>query len=271
MTETTFLVDDLLVRHRPGRGASVLYVHGATFPSALSISYRIDGVSWMDDLSARGLDVWAFDFLGYGGSARPAAMLDGPPFGRAPDAARQIERVAAAILERRERLALLAHSWGTLPAGIVAARRPAWLDRLVLFGPICRRDEPAGPVPATAHVVVTRDDQWRAFQAGVPDGTPSPIAPAVFDAWAAAYGDAVRVPAGPQVDIAEAWSGRLPYDPRDVAAPTLAVRGEWDAVTSAPDLDGLRGVTTRTLARGTHRMHLESNRAALFDAVGGFL
>src|SRR4051794_18671110 len=26
----------------------VLYVHGATFPSALSIAYRFDGVSWRD-------------------------------------------------------------------------------------------------------------------------------------------------------------------------------------------------------------------------------
>jgi hypothetical protein len=53
----------LLVRHLaptssgPGRGRPVLYVHGATFPSALAVGYRFDGRSWMDELAAVGFDV----------------------------------------------------------------------------------------------------------------------------------------------------------------------------------------------------------------------
>src|SRR5262245_11548752 len=39
----------------------VLYVHGGTFPSALSIAHRFDGESWRDVLCAAGFDVWAFD------------------------------------------------------------------------------------------------------------------------------------------------------------------------------------------------------------------
>ena len=47
---------------------AVLYVHGATFPSALSIAYRFDGRSWRDVLVEAGYAVWALDFLGFGGS-----------------------------------------------------------------------------------------------------------------------------------------------------------------------------------------------------------
>ena len=36
--------------HAQGRRA-VLYIHGATFPSALSIAYRFDGRSWRDALN----------------------------------------------------------------------------------------------------------------------------------------------------------------------------------------------------------------------------
>lgn len=56
----------------PATGSSrvVLYVHGATFSSALSIAHRFDGRSWRDDLAAAGYHVWGFDFLGYGASDR---------------------------------------------------------------------------------------------------------------------------------------------------------------------------------------------------------
>ena len=60
----------LLVRRQQSAGLPVLYVHGATFPSALSVAYRFNGRSWMDDWNARGFDAWAFDFAGYGGSDR---------------------------------------------------------------------------------------------------------------------------------------------------------------------------------------------------------
>ena len=40
----------------------ILYVHGATFPSGLSIAHRFDGYSWRDALCEAGFDVWGFDF-----------------------------------------------------------------------------------------------------------------------------------------------------------------------------------------------------------------
>jgi pimeloyl-ACP methyl ester carboxylesterase len=88
----------------------------------------------------------------------------------------------------------------------------------------------------------------------------------------------VAVPAGPDADLADSWNGRLPYDPSLIRCPTLIVRGEWDAVCRDKDAARLVEAMTRAstvrdvkLARGAHRMHLETNRQALFAAVGGFL
>jgi pimeloyl-ACP methyl ester carboxylesterase len=56
------------------RRGAVLYLYGATFPSALSVAYRFGSVSWRDALCRAGFDVWALDFLGFGGSDRYAEM-----------------------------------------------------------------------------------------------------------------------------------------------------------------------------------------------------
>jgi len=286
----------LLVRHEPGPGPSVMFVHGATFPSSLSIAFPIEGRSWMGDLRERGFDVWAFDFAGYGGSGRPAAMANEDsevfPIGRAADAIDQLERVALHIREvtGRDRVSILAHSWGTLPAGMFAARQPEMVDRLVLFGPVAARSGEASPPPAGGSYLVTTADQWRSFQAGLPRGQPPLISAKLFDSWASAYlatdpasgtrsPPAVLVPAGPQTDIADAWEGRFPYDPGAVRAPTLIVRGEWDAISTDADaawlikaLSGIPGgARDLKLPRGGHRMHLEENRSVLFDAVANFL
>jgi pimeloyl-ACP methyl ester carboxylesterase len=87
----------------------------------------------------------------------------------------------------------------------------------------------------------------------------------------------VRIPAGPQADILAAWSGALSYPPAEVVAPTLVVRGEWDSVSNDQDADWLLSRIAAPvckdvkIAKGTHLMHLEQCRDALFAAVRGFL
>lgn len=161
---------------------------------------------------------------------------------------------------------------------------------LVLFGPVAvRRGEPSD-TPRRASQLITAADQWRSFQSGVPADHGSPIELDDFAAWAkvnlASDADsasrrppAVLAPTGPQADIADAWSGCLPYDPARLRDPTLIVRGEWDSVTRDGDAAWLvralanvpGGARDVRLPRGAHRMHLETNRRALFDAVGTFL
>src|SRR5205809_2448415 len=81
---------------------AVLYVHGATFPSALSIAHRFDGKSWRDALGLAGFDVWGLDFYGFGHSDRYPEMdqpaNDNPPLCPAEDAAKQLEATVRFIL-----------------------------------------------------------------------------------------------------------------------------------------------------------------------------
>jgi hypothetical protein len=57
---------------------AVLYIHGMSFPSALSVAWRLDGRSWRDTLCESGFEVWSLDFYGYGGSDRYFEMSQPP-------------------------------------------------------------------------------------------------------------------------------------------------------------------------------------------------
>jgi pimeloyl-ACP methyl ester carboxylesterase len=289
----------LLLRHRApasrGGGPTVLLVHGATFPSAVAAAYPLGGLSWMEDLAANGIDAWALDFAGFGGSdrypemARPAA---GAPVGRAAEAALQIGQAIDEIRRRTGalRVSLVAHSWGTMPASRFAAAHPDQVDRLVLFGPIARRTASAPtPIPRHAYHDVSLDEQWESFGAGVPDGEPRPLSRSDFDAWGAAYlatdptsaarkPMSVRVPYGPMADGLAAEAGTLPYDSGRIRVPTLIIRGQWDVISTDADarelLASLGSAPEKSyvvIPGGTHRMHLETSRLAFFAAVRSFL
>jgi pimeloyl-ACP methyl ester carboxylesterase len=135
----------------------VRYVHGATFSSQNSIFFKFGGISWADTLNSVCLSVWALDFAGYAQSEPYAKVaIDmppaGAPLGRAPEGAEQIERAVRAITSETgaSNVSIVAHSWGTMAAGRFAGDNTELVDRLVLFGPVVRRDalkgEPAlGP------------------------------------------------------------------------------------------------------------------------------
>src|SRR5262245_50794634 len=61
---------------RPER--TLVFVHGATYPAHTSFDLKLDGVSWMESIAARGYDVYLLDLRGYGKSTRPKEMDDKP-------------------------------------------------------------------------------------------------------------------------------------------------------------------------------------------------
>jgi pimeloyl-ACP methyl ester carboxylesterase len=287
----------LLIRHRAGAGPSVIYVHGATFPSALSVAYRFKSRSWMDDLQQRGFDAWAFDFAGYGGSDRPP-VFDGdprraPPYGRAAAAVDQLARVVehVAACSGKPRVSLLAHSWGTMVAGLYATCRPERIDKLAFFAPIVRRELAGLPAPNSlgAWQLMMIAAQLKRFIEDVPQEHAPVLIEQELEHWGPAYlatdpssatyasGPAVKIPTGPQADILAAWSGDFPYDPSSVKAPVLIVRGAWDSLTTDADaaflLDKLSSEDKQDIKvpEATHLMHLEQVREALFEATGEFL
>ncbi len=289
----------LAVRHlapagREHQGKPVLYVHGATFPAALSVGHRFDGRSWEDDLVDSGFDPWSFDFLGFGRSDRFAEMAEPAeahePLGATPDAARQIETAVRHALAKTgvSRLSIVAHSWGTIATGLFATRCPELVDRLVFFGPITRRDGEVRPALG-AWSLVTLEAQWTRFIAEVPPGEPPVLSRRHFEEWGPLYlasdpesaeraPASVRVPAGPAQGIADAWAGRFGYDPARVRAPVAIIRGEWDSLCTDADAAWLFSALTASpvrrdvkISRATHLMHLESGRFALYRETASFL
>jgi hypothetical protein len=88
----------------------------------------------------------------------------------------------------------------------------------------------------------------------------------------------VKVPSGPVQEIAEAHAGSLAYDPAGIAAPVAIIRGEWDRVVTDADaqwlFDALKNSPVKRdikISRGTHLMHLESSRYALYREAWLFL
>lgn len=285
----------LFLRYLPSTAShtakrAVLYVHGATFPSALSIAYRFDGASWRDALCDAGFDVWALDFVGFGESDRYAEMGESadahPPLCTAADASQQLLAAVRFILAHAggEKLSLIAHSWGTMAAGLFAATHPLLVDRIVFFGPIARRAPTrTGPAPRLpAWRIVTVDDQWNRFIEDVPPGAEPVLSRRHFDGWAQDYlasdpmshsrtPAGVKVPCGPVSEIAAAWNGRLAYDPGAVRAPVAIIRGEWDSLLPDEDarwlFDALAQNPTKRdvkISKATHLMHLETMRLALW-------
>jgi pimeloyl-ACP methyl ester carboxylesterase len=278
-------------------GRPVLYVHGATFPSALSIAHRFDGKSWRDALNEAGFDVWGLDFYGFGNSDRypemDQAATEHQPLCVAQDAARQVEAAARFILghQNRDRLSLISHSWGAMPACLFATAHSARVDRFVMFAPSGRRAprRHENPPSLPAWRIVTSEDQWNRFIEDFPEDVPPVLSRVHFEEWSRLYLDSdpesrsrdpagVKTPLGPFSEIIKAWHGQLDHDPSQVKSPVAIVRGEWDGLVQDDDarwlFDALCNAPTKRdirIGRGTRLMHLEAMRLALWRESIGFL
>jgi pimeloyl-ACP methyl ester carboxylesterase len=285
---------------------TVLFVHGATFPSESSFDLEVGGTSWMDYIARHGYDVYFVDVRGYGGSTRPAAT----PAMVLASGAHALADVGAAvdfIRQRRgiERVNLLAWSLGTISMGRYAATYPGRVHKVALYAPAWLRATPpatsgAAPSPSPSAPPVEPTATYRHIDVaasrvrwlqGVPaDKQRNLIPDGWFDAWVAAtaatdpWGAAqtppvLRVPNGPVIDgIRMRQSGALPYDPADIRAPILLVKAEWDADTPASMAQTLfAGLVNAPykqyleIGEGTHSVMLERNRMQLFRAVQRFL
>ncbi|HEV2677807.1 MAG TPA: alpha/beta hydrolase [Aliidongia sp.] len=292
----------LFLRHLPptlpqtGEKRVVLYVHGGTFPSALSIAHRFDGRSWRDELADAGYHVWALDFHGFGRFSDPYPEFERPaegmaPLGRAEEASQQLEAAVRHICaeQKVDRISLIAHSWGTMVSGLFAGRCPELVDRLVFFGPIARRDPTGERVQLPGWRPISLKDQWDRFTETVPAGEKPVLLKRHFDEWGELYLDvdpesrtrspaAVKVPSGAFQDIFDAWVGEFAYDPALVKAPVAFIRGEWDRMSGEADarwlFEAFSSSPVRrnvTIGRGTHLMHLEASRYALYRETEAFL
>ncbi|WP_266171770.1 alpha/beta hydrolase [Dyella subtropica] len=288
-------------------GRSVLFVHGASFPTMLAFGFEFaPGDSWMGFMARQGFLACGLDFIGFGASSRPPQMANdaasAAPLTRATDAAREIA-LAVDYLRTEHGMRsvhLIAHSWGTMAATTFAATHPDALASLTLFGPIVPGSDkhdpgkhgsgkPAEPV----HVAwwsITAEARYQ--QLRYKDVLPTPLSllePAIAQRWAGEFeasaphvqGDPageLRIPAGPVADIEAAATGSYPCDPATVKVPVFVVYGDYDNVTD--DAGAVSFLATFTasplkwrtrIEHGTHVMHLEHNRQSLYRSVDAFI
>jgi len=283
---------------RPER--TLLFVHGATYPAHTSFDLKLDGLSWMEYIAARGYDVYLLDLRGYGKSTRPKEMDDksdaNAPIVRGTTAVKDISAVVDFILKRRgiPRLNLMGWSWGTTLMATYTTQNASQVERLVLYAPAWIRttpslSRPAGPLGA--YRMVTREQAHTRWLTGVAEQKKATLIPAGwFDAWAEATfaSDLVgakmnppvlRAPNGVQQDGDEFFAAGKPYyDPAKITVPTLLVHAEWDRDTPAymaqtlfPLLVNAPGKRYVQLPEGTHHIMMEKNRRMLLEAVQAFL
>jgi pimeloyl-ACP methyl ester carboxylesterase len=280
---------------------TVLFVHGATFPSESTFDLALDGLSWMDFIARAGYDVYLVDVRGYGGSTRPAAGSDssggaGAPIATLAEAVDDVDAAVNFIRRRRgvERVNLIGWSWGTQIMGRYAATHGDKVDRVVLYAPLWqRRAEPLSTrgvdlKAAYRHVnVAGAKSRWLAGVA--PDKQEQLLPRGWFETWVTAtiatdpWGSkqtppVIRAPNGVFADMQTPGEWTPPYDPAAIKSPTLLIKAEWDADTPSYMAQTLFPLLVNAprkqyveIGEGTHSVLLERNRMQLFHMVQGFL
>jgi pimeloyl-ACP methyl ester carboxylesterase len=279
---------------------TVLFVHGASYPSETHFDVSLGGFSWMDYIARHGYDVYMVDIRGYGRSTRPPAMAlppdASPPFANTEEATRDVSAAVDFILKRRgiAKLNLLGWSWGTTTMALYTTRNNERVNKLVLDAPVWT---PPGipkalpPVPTGAYRSISIDAARQRWYTGVPADKQSDLIPqGWFDIWAKTLLESdpegarqnppvVRAPNGVMVDILGQWmKGNPLYDAAEIRVPTMLIKAEWDADTPAILAQRLFANLKNTpykaymeIGEGTHFLMLEKNRMQLFRAVQSFL
>jgi pimeloyl-ACP methyl ester carboxylesterase len=284
---------------------TVLFVHGATYPSETAFDLRLDGLSWMDYIARAGYDVWLVDVRGYGGSTRPPAMDQpasaNPPIATTAEAVSDVGAAVDHILRKRgiQKLNLLGWSWGTVTMAWYTAQNNAKVNKLVLYAPVWIRTTAslvqtgAGPVAAYRTVPISAARQ-RWLTGVAPDKQKDLIPEGWFEAWAEATWKSdpkamaqnpptLRAPNGVVADGLRYWGAgpgkaAMPFDAGDIRVPVLLIKAEWDADTPAYMAQTLFPLLKNSpykryieLGEGTHTIIMERNRMSLFREVQLFL
>ena len=280
---------------------TVIYIHGATYPSETAFDLPLEGFSWMDYIAQQGYDVYLLDVRGYGQSTRPSQMdkpaSESAPFAGTEDAMRDVDAVVEFVKKRRgiEKTNLLAWSWGTAIMQWYTSLNSHKVNKLVLYAPVWIRTTASlvqtGPGPLAAYRSVNMAQAKTRWLTGVPADKQAELIPAGwFEAWAKAtiasdpVGAAqnppvLRAPNGVVADGLKYWgNGVIPWKAENIKVPVLLIKAEWDQDTPAymaqalfPKLTGAPDKRYVELGEGTHTIIMEKNRMNLFREVQLFL
>lgn len=275
----------------------VLFVHGATYPSATGFDIDLPGGSWMDYTAHRGFDTYFVDVRGYGGSTRPASMsqppANNPPFADTKEAIQDVSAAVEFILKRRgvQKINLVGWSWGTAIMGGYTEENNAKVNKLVLYAPLWTLKSPPPISGSGNYRAVSYESARPRSLRGIPKGREEEVSPSAwFDKWWAANlttdpdgakqsPPVLRVPNGVIKDIVEYWGkGQPTWDPTRIRVPTMLILAEWDQDTPPYMAQEVFSKLTSApyrrlemLSEGTHSVVLEKNRMHLIEQIQNFL
>jgi len=220
---------------------TILFVHGSSMASQPTFDLHVDGIpdkSAMEWFARQGFDTWCVDMEGYGRSSKHRDINCNIANG-----ADDLEAASEYIMRTRNCGPLLVYgvSSGALRAAIFAARHPDRVARLALDAFVWTGE--GSPTLAERRTrlpqfleanrrPIDRASVRAIFERDHP-GTAE-------DRVIEAYADAIlalddTVPTGTYVDMCTV----LPVvDPKDVLAPTIIMRGQFDGIATFDDLLG---------------------------------
>ena len=120
----------------------VLFLHGATSPSACDFDLQYKDYPWADWLVKRGYVVYMGDYRNYGGSTREPAMEEpaskNQPVTRSYLALRDVEAMVNRIRRTRnvQKVTLIGWSWGAMMGGVLCFAAFRERAKAVLYAPL---------------------------------------------------------------------------------------------------------------------------------------
>jgi pimeloyl-ACP methyl ester carboxylesterase len=276
---------------------TVLFIHGATYPSETVFDIDLPGGAWADIVARKGYDVYMVDVRGYGGSTRPASMdvppAENPAFATTAEAVKDVGSAVDFILKRRNisKLNLVGWSWGTtIMAGYTTANNDK-VSKLVLYATLWHLKAPPPFSGTGAYRKAAYPDVRARGLRGIPPQRVEEISPTSwFDKWweamlatdpVGAKQDPpfVRAPNGVLKDVVDYWgAGKATYEPEKIRVPTLLIQAEWDQDTPLymgqevfSKLINAPHKRYVVIGEGTHTVAIEKNRMHLINQIQSFL
>ena len=208
---------------------AVVLTHGAGSPAS-AVWDLPNGYSLMETLASAGYDTYTVDVRGFGGSTQPAEMrdpnTDARPAVRAAEVMKDLETVVAfaRAQSKVKQVDLVGWSWGCVVAGMYAGYAPQNVRRLVLYAPVYDRKWPTRHKTRGAARTESRDLHMKWLDPTTED--PTIRAAFVQKLFRFTDSDELLLPNGPYRDV---YGPDSPvWEPQEVQAPTLIIRGELD-------------------------------------------
>jgi pimeloyl-ACP methyl ester carboxylesterase len=274
----------------------IVFLSGSSIPSSLSLTFRMGNYSWMDNLIENGYDVYAVDFLGFGYSDRYPEMKSDASTrkltGRATDVYLDVAKAIDFICKKtgKDKVYLIAHSWGGSVAALYATKFKNKIEKLVLYATITlRKDNEKPEVVTIPYKIQTPAQRMAAFKNLTPPDKECRMEKEMFETFGNDWlrsdplstefkTDSVRYPSGPLQDIEDLLHNKPYYDPSKIEVPVLIVRGEWDDYPDNNDNEVLFKAIEHSpykkyvvIEKSSHIIHWEKSRYELYDETLHFL